>query len=57
MKPNKISVFHMSGTEYTLKHMIKYNPYQIRGGVHGDVKYNRVKSKRKFQQAMKRGEL
>lgn len=39
------SVFHMNSTEATLAKMPYIDGYVCRGGIHGDVKYNRRKSK------------
>lgn len=46
---SRMSVYHLSATENTLRQMPKFNPYQIGHGVHGDTKYNRRKEKEKLK--------
>lgn len=45
-------VFHMSSEEATLAKMPYIDGYVCRGGVHGDVKYNRRKEKRDFKRLL-----
>lgn len=42
---NKSSVFHMTSEEVAAARMPKYNGFSMKTGVHGDVKYNRNKTK------------
>lgn len=45
-KMKSIPVYHLSAEEATKLKMPRYNAYAIGHGVHGDVKYNRLKSKK-----------
>lgn len=42
----------MTGLEATLAQMPKYDGFAIRGGVHGDTKYNRRKEKADFKRQL-----
>lgn len=46
-------VFYMSAEENTLRKMPKMNGFQTGYGVHGDKKYNRTKSKRRWRKGIK----
>lgn len=48
-------VFHMDGTEVTLRHMPYIDGWVCRGGVHGDVGYNRNKEKRELRRRIDEG--
>lgn len=45
-------VFYMSAEEATLRKMPKYNGYSNGCGAHGDRKYNRTKSKRRWKREL-----
>lgn len=47
-------VWHRTAEQATLDRMPKYNAHACGTGVHGDVKYNRAKEKRNWQQEMNR---
>lgn len=44
-KREPLTVMHVDSITNTLRHMPKYNGHAIGHGVHGDVKYNRRKTK------------
>jgi len=43
----------MTSLEATIAQMPKYDGFAIRGGVHGDIKYNRRKEKADFQRQLR----
>ena len=49
---NRVSVYHLSATENTLRQMPKFNPYQTGHGIIGDTKYNRRKEKEKLRKLL-----
>lgn len=50
---DKLHVGTISSLTVTRYHMPKYNAFVCRGGVHGDVKYNRSKEKKNFSSILK----
>lgn len=53
--PKDGPVWHRSSEEATLDQMPRFNAHVCKTGAHGDVKYNRAKQKRNWQQEMKAG--
>lgn len=49
------TVFHMDGVDVTLRQMPCIDGWVCRGGVHGDVKYNRCKQKRDLRRRLDEG--
>ena len=50
---DKLHVGTISSLTVTRYHMTKYNAFVCRGGVHGDVKYNRSKERKNFSKLLK----
>lgn len=50
---DKLYVGTISSLTVTRYHMPKYNAFVCRGGVHGDVKYNRLKERKNFSNLLK----
>lgn len=50
---DKLHVGTISSLSVTRYHMPKYNAFVCKGGVHGDVKYNRSKEKKNFSGILK----
>lgn len=50
---DKLHVDTISSLAVTRYHMPKYNAFVCRGGVHGDVKYNRSKERKNFFRILK----
>lgn len=50
-------VFYMSAEEATLRKMPKMNGFQTGHGIHGDRKYNRTKSKRRWRKELNESNL
>lgn len=50
---DKLHVGTISSLAVTRYHMPKYNAFVCRGGVHGDVKYNRSKERKDFSNLLK----
>lgn len=50
--PKKDIVFYMSAEKNTLRKMPKFNGYSNGCGIHGDKKYNRIKSKRQWKKGL-----
>lgn len=50
---DKLHVGTISSLTVTMYRMPKYNSFVCRGGVHGDVKYNRSKERKDFSNLLK----